>query len=283
MGYLELLRDSAKERQSIVCFGLDPILESMPESLMQPREERIVHYFTQIIDAALAEKRSIGALKPNYAYFAQYGFDGLRALQALISQYKGRIPIILDAKRGDIGRSSEAYAKEAYDFWNADATTVSPYMGYDSVLPFLKRCKTGRGAYILCKTSNSGSDDLQAKLTENGKPFYLEVAKKMEKWHVNGMGAVVGAKEPEELELVMWDFYDSKKEIPLLVPGVGAQGTSAAMVAKTLRTIWMDTFPMHRINSSSAIAYAYRKRGTADFVGAALEEIRKLNGEIGQV
>ena len=100
----------------------------------------------------------------------------------------------------------------------------------------------------------------------------------MEKWHVRGMGAVVGAKEPEELELVMWDFYDSKKEIPLLVPGVGAQGTSASMVAKTLRTIWLDAFPIHRINSSSAIAYAYRKKGTADFVGAALGEIKKLNG-----
>ena len=144
MGYIEFLRDSARERQSMVCFGLDPVLESMPESLMQPREERIVYYFTQIIDAALAEKQSIGALKPNYAYFAQYGFDGLRALQTLISQYKGRLPIILDAKRGDIGRSSEAYAKEVFDFWNADATTVSPYMGYDSVLPFLERCSAGK-------------------------------------------------------------------------------------------------------------------------------------------
>ncbi|VVC02070.1 Orotidine 5'-phosphate decarboxylase [uncultured archaeon] len=284
MGYLKLLRDSAKERQSIVCFGLDPIIESMPDSLMQPREERIVYYFTQIIDAALAEKQSLAALKPNYAYFAQYGFDGLRALQRLIQQYKGKLPIILDAKRGDIGRSSEAYAREVFDFWNADAVTVSPYMGYDSVAPFLERCgNAGKGAYILCRTSNSGSEDLQMKLTEDSKPLYLHVAKKLEKWYVPGMGAVVGAKEPEELELVMWDFYDSHKEIPLLVPGVGAQGTSASMVARTLRTVWLDAFPIHRINSSSAIAYAYRKKGTADFVGAALAEIQKLNREIGDV
>ncbi|MEM2137534.1 MAG: orotidine-5'-phosphate decarboxylase [Candidatus Anstonellaceae archaeon] len=282
MGYLELLSDSAKERQSIVCFGLDPDLQQMPHSALG-REERIVQFFSEIIDASLQQPKSIGALKPNYAYFAQYGFDGLRALKSLIDKYKGKLPIILDAKRGDIGKSSEAYAKEAFDFWNADALTVSPYMGFDSVSPFLERCKAGRGAYILCRTSNSGAADFQTQLTENRKPLYMEVAHKMAKWHVPGMGAVLGATALEELEAVLWLFYDSKKQLPLLIPGVGSQGGSASETAKTLRSIWQETFPLHRINSSSGIAYAYKKAGTEDFAGAALEEIKKLNAEIGKI
>ena len=172
--YLELLESSARERQSIACFGLDPVLELMPESLMQPREEKIVYFYTQIIDAALSEKQSISALKPNYAFFAQYGFDGLRALKTIIERYSGKLPIILDAKRGDIGKSSEAYANEVFNFWGADAVTVSPYMGYDSVLPFIERCKTGRGVYVLCRTSNEGAADFQSLRMENGKQlFYL--------------------------------------------------------------------------------------------------------------
>src|SRR3989344_4524353 len=115
--YLQLLRDSVKERNSIVCFGLDPDLQQMPQSLMQQREEKIAYYYSQIIDAALSESSSISALKPNYAYFAQYGFDGLRALKALIEKYKGKLPIIFDGKRGDIGKSSEAYDDEACNFW----------------------------------------------------------------------------------------------------------------------------------------------------------------------
>src|SRR3989344_1982622 len=150
--YLELLRASAKERQSIVCFGLDPDLSQMPQSTaMLPREERIVQFYSSIVDAALNEKQSISALKPNYAYFAQYGFDGLRALKALIERYKGKLPIIFDGKRGDIGKSSEAYDDEACNFWMADALTVSPYMGSDSVSPFLEKCKDGRGVYVLVR------------------------------------------------------------------------------------------------------------------------------------
>lgn len=280
--YLQLLEDSAKERQSIVCFGLDPSLEQMPHSAL-PREERTVSFFSEIIDASLQQSPSISALKPNYAYFAQYGFDGLRALKTLIDKYKGKLPIILDAKRGDIGKSSEAYAKEAFDFWNADAVTVSPYMGYDSLSPFFERCKQGRGVYALVRTSNPGAADFQSMLVDTKKQLFQAVAAKLEKWHSEGMGAVVGATALDELESVMWVFYDSKKRLPLLVPGVGAQGASAADTAKVLRTVWPESMPLHRINSSSAIAYAYKKEGTDDYVGAALEEIKKMNAEIGKI
>lgn len=280
--YLELLSESAKERNSIVCFGLDPDLSQLPHSALG-REERITSFFSEIIDASLQQSSSIGALKPNYAYFAQYGFDGLRSLKALIDKYKGKLPIIFDGKRGDIGKSSEAYAKEAFDFWNADALTVSPYMGFDSVSPFLERCKSGKGAYILCRTSNAGAADFQSLSSESGKQFFMEVAQKMHKWHTNGMGAVLGATALEELEAVLWLFYDSHKQLPLLIPGVGAQGASAAETAKTLRAVWSESMPLHRINSSSAIAYAYKKKGTDDYVGAALEAIARMNKEIGEI
>ena len=284
VSYLQFLRDSAKERASIVCFGLDPDISQMPGSTaMLPREERIVSYYSQIIDAALVESPSIGALKPNYAYFAQYGFDGLRALKSLIDKYKGKLPIIFDGKRGDIGKSSEAYAKEAFDFWNADALTISPYMGYDSISPFLSCCKEGKGVYILCRTSNTGAADFQSLNIDNGRQLFAEVAQKMEKWHVNGMGAVMGATALDELESAMWVFYDSKKELPLLVPGVGAQGASAEETVRVLRSVWSEALPLHRINSSSAIAYAYKKAGTEDFVGAALAEIKKMNKEIQKI
>ncbi|MCX6769172.1 MAG: orotidine-5'-phosphate decarboxylase [Candidatus Micrarchaeota archaeon] len=283
MGYFEYLDKSARERKSIVCFGLDPDLNKIPAFGEANTEERIVKYFTQIIDASLSQERGVGAIKPNYAYFVQYGFEGLRALAALIGNYKEKLPIILDVKRGDIGRSSEAYAKEAFDFWNADAMTVSPYMGQDSVQPFLDRCKSGKGVYVLCRTSNSGAADFQTKALENGKPLYLEVARMLEKWHVNGIGAVLGATEPDELESAMWNFYDAGKPIAFLIPGVGTQGASAKNTARTLRTVWQETFTLHRINSSSAIAYAYVKENNEDFVGAALREIARLNAEIGDV
>jgi orotidine-5'-phosphate decarboxylase len=280
--YLEFLRASARERASIACFGLDPDLQQMPHSTLG-REERIVRFFSEIIDAALQQPSSISALKPNYAYFAQYGFDGLRALQSLIQLYKGKLPIILDAKRGDIGKSSEAYAKECFDFWGADALTASPYMGYDSLSPFLSRCKEGKGVYVLCRTSNAGAADFQSLNIDTGKQLFSEVAGKLHKWHVAGMGAVMGATAPDELESFLWIFYDSKKEIPLLIPGVGAQGASAAETAKLLRSVWSEALPLHRINSSSAIAYAHKKKGTDDFVGAALEEIKRMNSEIGAI
>jgi len=281
MNYLEFLDESARKSGSILCFGIDPDLSQMPPEFSGKNpEEAITGYFFPLIDAALGVKPGIGAIKPNYAYFAQYGFEGLRALQSLILRYKGKLPIILDAKRGDIGRSSEAYAREAFDFWDADAVTVSPYMGTDSVKPFLERCLTGKGAYILCRTSNSGASDFQSIRSENGKPVFAEVAARMEKWYVPGMGAVMGATALDELELAIWGFYDSRKKLPLLVPGVGAQGASAAQTSNALRTIWKETLPLHRINSSSAISYAYKKKG-GDYVEAALLEIRRLNSEIG--
>lgn len=285
--YNDFLRSCALERKSIVCFGIDPVLEKIPESITGDVTERIAKYFSSIIDASLASSSpSISALKPNHAYFAQYGFAGLLALEQLMNKYRGKLPIILDVKRGDIGASSDAYARECFGVWDADAITVSPYMGKDSLEPFLNYCNPpeNRGVYVLCRTSNPGARDFQYLDTGDGKSrLFLEVAEKIAKWGPNGTGAVVGALDTEELEKILWLFYDSGKKIPLLVPGVGAQGGSASEVAHVLRQVSAPDMAIDRINSSSGIAYAYQKAGDPDFVKAALDEIAKLNKEIGKI
>ncbi|HSB47350.1 MAG TPA: orotidine-5'-phosphate decarboxylase, partial [Candidatus Bilamarchaeum sp.] len=158
MDALSMLGKSALERKTILCFGVDPDMVRMSAiSTGKTVEGAISPFFHEIIDKLLDEN-AISALKPNYAYFAQYGFDGLFVLEEIIQHYRGKVPIIFDGKRGDIGKTSEAYAREVYDFWGADCTTVSPYMGGDSVSPFLRQ---GKLVYLLCRTSNKGAEDFQ--------------------------------------------------------------------------------------------------------------------------
>ena len=281
--YTAQLLEQAKAHHSLLCFGLDPVLEKIPAHVPGvSAREKIFNFYSSIIDSLPADGPSISALKPNYAYFAQYGFDGLHALKDLCDKYRGKFTLIFDGKRGDIGPSSAAYATEAFDFWGADALTVSPYMGADSVQPFLKRCAQGKGVYMLCRTSNSGAADFQSQdLEVIQKPLFVAVSRKALDWHVDGLGLVVGATDVDELEQVMWELEKSGKAVPLLVPGVGAQGGSASEVAKTLKMVDSARFPLQRINASSSIAYAYQKAGTEDHVGAALAEIAALNKAIG--
>ncbi|MEM4555134.1 MAG: orotidine-5'-phosphate decarboxylase [Candidatus Anstonellaceae archaeon] len=282
MTFPAFLKESAARHDSILCFGIDPDLEQMPLFGLET-EERIVKFYCDIVDAALQQENCISAIKPNYAYFAQYGFEGLRALQRIIKRYRGKIPVIFDAKRGDIGKSSKAYAAECFVFWGADAITVSPYMGQDSIQPFLSFCKEGKGVYVLCRTSNPGAADFQSIWAYDGKPLFYHVASKIAKWFVPGVGVVAGATAIEELEKILWVFYDMKVEAPFLIPGVGAQGGSASQVAETLRAIWQQTFALHRINASSSIAQKWKEKQTEDYVGAALEEMKSLNSQIGKI
>ncbi len=282
MSYTRKLIETAKSQNSVLCLGMDPVLEKIP--VKDETEKSIVKFYTDIVDAALGEKAGIGAVKPNYAYFAQYGFPGLRALKQVMEKCKQHYPVILDAKRGDIGTSSAAYAKECYEFWEADCVTLSPYMGSDSLSPFLKYSEQGKGAYVLCRTSNKGASDFQSlDVGQKDEPLYMGVARKILEWHRDGTGAVVGATAPEELEKIEWLFADSGKLVPLLIPGVGSQGGSASEVAKMLRGIDPANFAIHRINSSSGVNYAYEKQGTDDYAGAAMREIKKLNSEIGRI
>jgi orotidine-5'-phosphate decarboxylase len=257
----------SKENKTILCFGIDPVIEKINND-GAGAEEKIMNYYFEITDALLAE-HAISAIKPNYAYFAQYGMDGLSALGNVINRYKGKTYIILDGKRGDIGRSSDAYAREIYDFWGADATTVSPYMGSDSIKPFLKEGKT---AYVLCRTSNEGAKDFQ-ELKVGRKFLYEHIAMKAVEWSSANAncGLVVGATSDSIKRIVKI----TGGTVPFLIPGVGSQGGDLEMVMKAIK----DNLYIHRINASSSIAFAYEKQG-GSAKDAAVNEARKLNGEI---
>ncbi len=278
--FTQLLRGKTAESKSIVCLGMDPVLERIPIKEQSP-EKRIVKFYEDIVAASVSSGAKPAAAKPNYAYFAQYGFPGLRALKKTIGICKrAGIITILDAKRGDIGKSSEAYAKEAFDFWKADAVTISPYMGKDSIEPFLAYSGKGKGVYMLVRTSNPGAVDFQ-ELESGGRKLYMAAATKIVDWHVDGLGAVVGATSIVELNVIASFFNASGKPIPMLIPGVGSQGGSASEVARALKN--RETMAIHRINSSSGINYAYEKSGTEDYAGAAVKAMKELNSEIGEL
>ncbi|MBN1645499.1 orotidine-5'-phosphate decarboxylase, partial [Candidatus Woesearchaeota archaeon] len=246
-------------------------------------EERLARFYCTMIDRFVQEKTIPGAVKPNLAFYEQYGFEGLRALKKIILKAKEYgIPVILDAKRGDIGKTSKAYAKAFFEFWDCDCLTVAPYMGSDSVGPFLEYSTNGKGVYILCRTSNKGAVDLQDIKTDDGEPFYIQTARKIIEWHKEGTGAVVGATYPEELGEIAKLFVKSEKQVPLLIPGVGAQGGSAREVVGVLKKAGYD-MRICRINSSSGINFAYLKTGSEDFAGEAVKALKELNDEIGKI
>jgi orotidine-5'-phosphate decarboxylase len=280
MNYLERLKASALESGSIICMGMDPVIDKIP--IKKAPGEAITRFFAEILAAIQKENVKPAIVKPNYAFYAQYGFEGLRALKDVMDIYrKAGIMVLLDYKRGDIGTTSAAYAREAFDFWGADAVTIAPYMGSDSVGPFIDWCDKGKGVYILNRTSNKGAVDLQ-NLESDGEPIYMKTAQKIVDWSKPGTGAVVGATYPAELEQISAFYVQSGKDIPLLIPGVGSQGGSASDVIGALRKTGNPLW-LHRINSSSGITYAYEKQGTDDYAGAAVKEIRKLSKEIGDI
>jgi orotidine-5'-phosphate decarboxylase len=260
------LASLAIENRTVLCFGIDPMLNKMKGDENAGVDARITNYYFEITDALL-DSNSISAIKPNHAYFAQYGFEGLKALKAIIDRYRNKTYIILDAKRGDIGRSSDAYAKEAFDFYAADAITVSPYMGSDSVKPFLREGKT---VYALCRTSNEGASDFQ-ELSVARKPLYEQVAKKASEW---GCGLVVGATS-DAIRKISKIARESGNQVPFLIPGVGTQGGDLELVLKAIK----PDLAIHRINASSSIAFAHEKKGGSP-VQAALAEANGLNQTI---
>jgi len=270
MGYLEYLKKSAQERKSILCFGLDPMLENIPEGTGGTTQERIVNFYAQITDAALARSPSISALKPNYAYFAQYGFEGLQALYALIKKYKGVVPIILDAKRGDIGSTSAMYAKSVFDYFNCDSVTLHPYMGYDSVQPFLVYKE--KLNFVLTLTSNKSADNFETLTLSTNEKLYQKVIGKVNEWNeeFNNCGIVFGATQLTQLQ----ENINLIKDLPLLLPGVGAQGGSLEDVVSLFNK---HNFTNYLINASRSIIYA---SNGIDFAEKASQELKKLNTEI---
>ncbi|MDI6732004.1 MAG: orotidine-5'-phosphate decarboxylase [Candidatus Margulisbacteria bacterium] len=214
MNFREKLKQSSKKNNSLLCVGLDVDLSKIPSHFIN-QEDPIYLFNREIINAT---KELVCAYKPNMAFYEMHGIYGLQALiktTELINTLQ--IPVILDGKRGDIGNTSAAYAKSAFEVFGADAVTVAPYMGEDSVAPFLEY--KDKGIFVLCLTSNHGSADFQT--ADQEKPLYRLVAEKVKQWDTNNnCGLVVGATNPAALQ----EIRAIVGEMPILLPGVGAQG-----------------------------------------------------------
>jgi orotidine-5'-phosphate decarboxylase len=257
MNFIDKLDAAWRRNDSLLCVGLDPDTARFPAHL-RDRPDGIVEFCKAIIDAT-ADLAC--AFKPQIAYFAALGAeDQLEAICRYLRERYPHIPLILDAKRGDIGATAHQYAREAFDRYGADAVTVNPYMGFDSVEPYM--AWPDRGVIVLCRTSNAGGSDLQF-LDVGGQPLYQHVARLVaDKWNKNGQCAlVVGATFPEELAQVRAIVGD----MPLLVPGVGAQGGDIEATVRSGRTVAGAGM---MINSSRAIIYA-QPQGGEDFAAAA--------------
>ncbi len=278
MNYNELIEKSAEKFSSIVSMGMDPLEEEIPDKKDSMRKT-IENFYEKILNKMIQKNVFPGAVKPNYAFYAQYGLEGIKALKKVIALYKDEdIPVILDYKRGDIGKTAKAYAKEAFDFFDADAVTLSPYLGYDSIEPYIKEFPE-KGYYILTKTSNKNSAEIQDLLIQNKTKLYLHVAQKIIDWYSPGIGSVVGATYPQELKTILEKFNNSDNPIPLLIPGIGTQGGDLPKIIKILRGA--SNIRLHRINASGSINYAYKRFSQMNYDEAAVEALKELNYEVG--
>ena len=256
--FLDKLLAAMDTNRSLICVGLDPDYAHLPAHL--PRTaDGIIRFNRAVIEAT---SDLVCAFKPNIAFYEALGRDGWRVLDATLRAIPAHIPTILDAKRGDIGSTAQAYARAAFDELNVDAITLNPYLGSDALVPFLVRRE--RGCFILCRTSNPGGADVQNLVLENNEPLFLHIARlTQESWNANGnCGLVVGATYPTELAAVRAICPD----LPLLVPGVSAQGgdLAAAVRAGGSRTI---------ISVSRAVIYA---NAGLDFAHAARDAANEL-------
>jgi len=270
MTFLTLLAQAERSNQSMLCVGLDPDPAKFPLH-WRGDASKIFDFCAAIVDATADQAM---AFKPQIAYFAAHGAEAqLERLMAHLRANAPQVPVILDAKRGDIGSTAEQYAKEAFERYGADAVTLSPFMGLDSVQPYLRY--PGKGAFLLCRTSNPGGDDFQNQRLQTlpGAPrLYEHIAQLAQgPWNENGqLGLVVGATYPQELERVR----ALAPTAPLLIPGVGAQGGDAQA---TVRAAWRGT-EQHTsgpiaVNASRSIIYA---SSGADFAQAARHEANAL-------
>jgi orotidine-5'-phosphate decarboxylase len=277
MNYLDLLKKTSQKYNSLICLGLDPVIDDIPIKGDLNIKDKIILFYEEILNKIVQKNEYPSAVKPNYAFYAQYGIGGIEALVKVMRLYKDAgLPVILDFKRGDIGKTALAYANEAFKFFDADAVTLSPYLGYDSIEPFVVNFPD-KGYYILTKTSNKSSGEIQ-DIDCSGEPLYIKMAKKLTEWYKPGISSVVGATYPEQLSMISDIFINSKNEIPLLIPGIGAQGGDLESVINILNKF--DDIKIHRINSSSGINYAYKKYTGMDYADAAVEALKELNEKI---
>jgi len=258
MNFIDKLLNTSRKNKSWLCIGLDPNPELMPKI-------DVLQFNKAVIEATCD---LVCAYKPNLAFYEALGTEGLAILDKTIKYVPGDIPVIGDAKRGDIGNTARAYAKALFSVLGFDAVTVNPYLGFDSIEPFINY--QDKGVFVLCRTSNKGASDFQ-DLRTDGLPLYEAVARKAKEWNTYGnIGLVVGATYPEELEKVRSICL----EMPLLIPGIGAQGGDLASAvgygvdARGEKAI---------INVSRQILYASKGK---DFPRAARNIAEKIRNQI---
>ena len=266
--FTDKLAAAERANDSLLCVGLDPEPAKFPGA-WQHDISRIFDFCATIVDAT---KDLVIAYKPQVAYFsAQRAEDQLERLMAHIRKVAPGVPVILDAKRGDIGSTAEQYALEAFERYRADAVTLSPFMGFDSIEPYMKY--DGKGLILLCRTSNPGGSDLQAQRLVTGDLLYEHIARLAQgPWNRGGqLGLVVGATFPAEIERVR----ELAPTLPLLIPGVGAQGGDAA---SAVRAGWRHaggrTTGMIIVNSSRGVLYASRSNEFATAARTAAQDTR---------
>jgi orotidine-5'-phosphate decarboxylase len=273
MRFTDTLQAASLRNDSTLCVGLDPEPAKFPGA-WKGDASKVFDFCARIVDAT---KDVVSAYKPQIAYFAaQRAEDQLEELMAYIRRTAPGVPVILDAKRGDIGATAEQYAREAFVRYQADAVTLSPFMGFDSLEPYMKHDR--KGLILLCRTSNPGGSDLQAQVLANGDKLFEHIARLAAgAWNKNGqLALVVGATFPAELARVR----ELAPTLPLLIPGIGAQGGD---IGATVRAGWRAEGPII-VSSSRAILYA----GAGDDFAAAARQAAlttraALNAAIGAV
>ncbi len=263
MNFAEKLAEAAGRNKSLLCVGIDPDPERMPDG------SGVLEFNRAIIEAT---GDLVCAYKLNFAFYEALGDTGLTTLKDTVRLIPDNIPVIGDAKRTDIGNTSRAYARAIFDNFNFDAVTVNPYLGFDSIEPFIRY--HDRGVFILCRTSNAGAADFQSLRSEAGgsyRPLFEIVARKASLWNTHGnIGLVVGATYPEELKLIR----QSHPDMLLLIPGIGAQGGDLASAVR-----WGVDPEGEKaiINSSRQILYASKGQ---DFARAACQAAAELRDRI---
>ncbi len=259
MNFTDKLLNTSQKNKSLLCIGLDPNPDFMPKV-------DILEFNTAIIDAT---SDLVCAYKPNLAFYEALGVEGLTILQKTIKHIPASIPIIGDAKRGDIGNTAKAYARALFSTFAFDAATVNPYLGFDSIEPFISY--QDKGIFVLCRTSNPSAIDFQNLRCPTGLPLYEMVANKAKEWNVYGnIGLVVGATYPEELKKIR----SICPEMCLLIPGIGIQdGDLTLAVGYGVDAQGKNAI----INVSRRILYASRER---DFAQAARNTAESIRNQI---
>lgn len=261
MSCWERITETAARNGSLVCVGLDTEIGKIPEHLRRGPDP-IYRFNCAVVDATLD---LVCCYKPNMAFYEAAGQEGLDALRRTIVHIGGRAPVILDAKRGDIGNTAARYAEAAFEWLGADAVTVNPYMGRDSVSPWLEY--KGKGVFLLCLTSNPGSADFQCS---GETPLYVRVAEKAAEWDsgLGCLGLVVGATHPELVGRVR----EAAPGLPFLLPGIGAQGGSLASVDAAGRD---GGRPGVVVNASRSVIYAGNGNDFSDQIRIAAEQLKR--------